>query len=150
MDSITTELIKKSDIKEVVNRLFISTDIRDWPTVLDCLAENVHFDMSSMTGEEPRVMPATEVVAGWEEGLKHLEAVHHQSGNFLIDVESPKARVFCYGRASHYLPNATGRNVRTIVGSYNFGFMYERGRWKIDAFKFNLKFIDGNPDLENS
>jgi hypothetical protein len=22
--------------------------------------------------------------------------------------------------------------------------------WKIDSFKFNLKFIDGNPDLEKS
>ena len=150
MDSITTELIKKADIKDVVTRLFIGTDNRDWAVVRACFAENVRFDMSSMTGEEPGVIPAEAVVKGWEERLKNVDATHHQAGNFLIEVTSPKAKAFCYGTVFHYLADNSGRNTRTFVGSYEFGFMYDRGRWKIDAFKFNLKFIDGNPALENS
>jgi hypothetical protein len=150
MNSITTELIKKSDIKDVVNRLFVGTDNRDWSAVLECFADNVHFDVSSMTGEAPKEMTAMEIVEGWQEGLKHLEAIHHQAGNFLIEVDSADAKVFCYGTAWHYLPNESGRNTRIFVGSYDFGLTYRRYRWKIKAFKFNLKFIDGNPDLENS
>jgi hypothetical protein len=150
MNSITTELIKKSDVKDTVNRLFIGTDNRDWPAVLECFAEHVHFDVSSMTGEAPKEMTAKDIVAGWDEGLKHLEAIHHQAGNFLIDIDQSEAKVYCYGTAWHYLPNQSGRNTRAFVGSYDFGLFYWRGRWKINAFKFNLKFIDGNPDLENS
>lgn len=58
--------------------------------------------------------------------------------------------VFCYGVAWHYLQNKTDRNTRTFVGSYDFHLVNQDGEWKIDRFKFNLKFIDGNPDLEKS
>lgn len=50
----------------------------------------------------------------------------------------------------HYLPNNSGRNSRTFVGSYDFHLKKKGDRWQIDLLKFNLKFIDGNPDLESS
>jgi hypothetical protein len=59
-----------------------------------------------------------------------------------------EAELFCYGIALHYLPNPTNRNTRTFVGSYDFHLLRTHGAWKIDRFKFNLKFIDGNKDLE--
>jgi len=41
-------------------------------------------------------------------------------------------------------------NTRTFVGSYDFELLKDAGRWRIAKFKFNLKYLDGNPDLENS
>lgn len=42
------------------------------------------------------------------------------------------------------------QNTRTFVGSYNFHLTKAGGSWRIDRFKFNLKFIDGNLNLEAS
>ena len=34
-----------------------------------------------------------------------------------------------------------------MVGSYDFGLARISGEWKIDQFKFNLKYVDGNKEL---
>jgi hypothetical protein len=52
--------------------------------------------------------------------------------------------------AYHYLPNASGRNTRTFVGSYDFQLEKDEGTWRIRSFKYNLKLMDGNLTLESS
>ncbi len=135
---------------DTVNRLFIGTDNRDWPGVKALFASTVLFDMTSLAGGRPATITPQEIVDGWDRGLKVLTAVHHQAGNFLVDIKDCEAAVFCYGVAWHYLPNKTNRNTRTFVGSYDVHLVVQDAEWKIDRFKFNLKFIDGNPDLEKS
>lgn len=61
-----------------------------------------------------------------------------------------RAEAFCYGTATHYLPNETDANTRTFVGSYDFELTRDGGRWGITKLKFNLKFVDGNLNLETS
>ena len=106
------------------------------------------FDMSSMGGPEPALVAAESIIEGWEKGLRALKAIHHQSGNFLAELDGERATAFCYGIASLYLPNLSGQNTRTYVGSYDFGLEKQSGRWRISAFRFNLKYIDGNRQLE--
>ena len=137
-------------IIETINKLFIDTDNRDWPRVRRCFTEDVLFDMSSLGGGEPQRLSPDRIVAAWEAGLKPLKAVHHQAGNYLVNVKGSQAEAFCYGIASHYLPNRTNVNTRTFVGSYDFELVKDGGIWKIAMFKFNLKYIDGNPNLESS
>lgn len=69
-------------------------------------------------------------------------------GNYLASISDAEADAFCYGIASHYLPNDTGDNTRTFVGSYDFGLTRAGDQWKIGRFRFNLKYIDGNMDLD--
>ena len=145
-----TELFERELVKEVVTRLFIHTDDRDWSRVRACFADKVLFDASSLTGEDPQTVPAAYIISGWEVGLEGVHALHHQVGNFLISVQNGNADVFCYGTAYHYLPNDTGRNTRTFVGSYDLHLVKLHGEWKIDQFRFNLKFVEGNLDLESS
>ncbi len=140
----------KDKIIDVITRLFISTDKRDWPAVKTLFAPSVLFDMTSLTGGRPVTSTPQEIVYGWDKGLKPLKDIHHQVGNFLVDVGSSEASAFCYGIAWHYLPNRTNKNTRTFIGSYNIHLVKLEGLWKIDQFKFNLKFIDGNRELEKS
>ncbi len=143
-------LIEKDRVIDIVTRLFINTDNRDWPAVKALFAPRVHFDMTSLSGGQPASLKPQEIVDGWDKGLKALKAIHHQAGNFLVNVEESEAAVFCYGVAWHYLPNKTEQNTRTFVGSYDIHLIKEDEEWKIDRFKFNLKFIDGKADLEKS
>jgi 3-phenylpropionate/cinnamic acid dioxygenase small subunit len=142
------ELLERARVRDVITRLFIATDERDWPGLLDCFTDQVLFDMQSMTGQPPATVSAREIAAGWETGLKPIQAVHHQVGNFRIRISGDNAEASCYGSASHYLRNATGNNTRTFVGTYDFSLAKEGEAWKITRFKFNLKFIDGNLNLE--
>lgn len=149
MDSQALQaLLDKDRIAEVVHRLFIRTDERDWAGVRACFAEEVHFDMSSAGGGEPARRTPEEITAGWEEGLRRVQAIHHQAGTLLVTVDGDGADAFCYGIASHYLSNPTGRNTRVFVGSYDFHLVRRDASWRIDSFRFNLKYLDGNPDLE--
>ena len=40
------------------------------------------------------------------------------------------------------------RQVLALVGGYDFHLFRGEDGWRIDLFRFNLKYIDGNPDLE--
>lgn len=139
-----TAVESHQEILDTINDLFVGTDDRDWDRVRAALAPQVLFDMKSLTGAEPATISAREIIAGWEEGLRPLKAVHHQTGNFRIRVDDDSADAFCYGIALHYLPNASGRNTRTFVGSYDFHLQRTGGRWRIDLFRFNMKYVDGN------
>ncbi len=142
------DLIDKDRIIETINQLFIGTDQRDWNKVKGLFAPEVRFDMTSLAGGKPQVLTPQQIVDGWEKGLKPLKAIHHQAGNYIVTVAGDQADAFCYGIATHYLPTKSGRNVRTFVGSYDFHLVRNDGVWWIDAFRFNLKYIDGNKDLE--
>ncbi|HEX9106518.1 MAG TPA: nuclear transport factor 2 family protein [Longimicrobiales bacterium] len=150
MDEELTGLLDKDQVAQVITRLFVGTDERDWAGVRACFAERVHFDMTSLAGGEPADLSPDEITAGWQQGLAPLAAVHHQMGNLLVHVHGQEAEAFCYATAWHWLPNPSGANSRTFVGSYDFHLVQLAGQWRIDRFRFNLKFIDGNKDLEKA
>jgi hypothetical protein len=148
-DTDVATLLAKQAITDTITTLFVATDARDWESVRSCFAPQVHFDMTSLAGGEPVTMTPDAIAAGWEQGLKPIEAVHHQAGNFRVDVHGSEASAFCYGIAYHYRRHPSGRNTRVFVGSYEFGLREHGGRWRIDSFRFVAKFVDGNLELES-
>jgi hypothetical protein len=93
-------------------------------------------------------MSPDDITAMWDAGLKALKVVHHQVGNLLVDINDGQADAFCYGIASHYPPDRTGNNTRTFVGNYGISLVQGGEQSRICKFRFNLKCIDGNQDLE--
>jgi hypothetical protein len=148
MTPVMDEVNQKYEIVETANKLFIYTDQRNWEGVRVIFADEVLFDMTSMSGGSPVRLTPKQITDMWEEGLRKLKAIHHQVGNYLVTVRNEDADLFCYGIALHYLPNRTKENIRAFVGSYDLHFLKTEHVWKIDHFKFNLKFIEGNKDLE--
>jgi hypothetical protein len=149
MEILPEHLLAKDRITGVINNLFIFTDNRDWMNVEKCFADQVHFDMTSTGAESVLMLSPKQITDMWDEGLRNIDAVHHQTGNLKIDVKDEKAVAFCYGTASHFKKTSSGKNTRTFVGSYNFHLMKKNDDWLIDSFKFNLKYVDGNLKLED-
>jgi hypothetical protein len=116
--------------------------------VKKCFTDTVLLDMTSIVGGDPSTVTSQNIVDGWDNGLKALKAIHHQVGNYVVTISGNEADVFCYGIATHYLPNNTNRNVRTFVGSYDLHLLKVGDTWRIDKFKNDLKYMDGNPELE--
>ncbi len=141
-------LSAERDIVQVITALFTGTDDRDWARVRCCFADEVVFDMTSLAGGAPATLTPKAITDGWDAGLAMLQAVHHQAGNYSVDVLGDSADAFCYGIAYHYKPTQSGRNTRIFVGSYDFHLVRVAREWKINRFRFNLKFVDGNMRLE--
>jgi hypothetical protein len=147
MDSL--EISDKIELYELANKLFMYVDAQQWDKVLnEVFSKEVWFDMQSAGGGEPKLIEASEICAMWKEGFASLDAVHHQGGQYLVDVNSNEASVFGYAVAFHYKQSAQKGKTRTFVGSYDLKAIRTDSGWRLNQFKYNLKYIDGNASLE--
>jgi hypothetical protein len=128
-------------VQDAVNELFLATDSKAWDRVKAVFTEEVSFDMTSLAGGQPAVMTADAIADAWAQGLGPVQAVHHQVGNYVIDVRSNGADVYCYAMATHYNPGSE-KTITWFVGSYDIHLIRTEGRWRIDAFKFNKKYVE--------
>jgi len=51
-------LADRQEIVDAITSLFIATDEKNWPAALACFADQVLFDMSSLTGSPAAATPA--------------------------------------------------------------------------------------------
>ncbi len=144
VESGVTDLHARQQVTDLVTKLFVYGDEGRWDELAACFAPKVLLDMSSAGGAKPSRTSPKHVIELWKSGVRGLTASHHQLGNTLVSVEGDEASAFCYATASHYFPNATGGNVHTFVGTYDFHLSRKDGGWLIDAFRFNLKYEEGN------
>ncbi len=148
MDKELGRLIERQELEDLVTRLFVLTDNLDWRRMLDeILGKEVYFDMHSLTGEEPRELPANAITDEWEKGLRPMKAVHHQMGNLIVTVSGERAMAMCYATATHYLPTQGKEGTRTFAGSYEIGLAKTPRGWRVDSFRYLSKFVVGNLDL---
>ncbi|RYZ00488.1 MAG: nuclear transport factor 2 family protein [Chitinophagaceae bacterium] len=134
-------------VLEVVHKLFIYTDNRQWGRLLsEVFCGEVAFDMSSVGGAARR-MPAKDICHDWERGFEGLDGINHLSGNHLVSVNGPEATVFCYATATHFRKSATQGQTRSFVGTYDLHLVRTAVGWRIDAFTYQLKFMTGNAEL---
>jgi hypothetical protein len=142
---------KREAIVELVNKLFIYTDSRSWDKLLrDVFKEKVHFDMSSNGGGPAKELSAKSICDMWKIGFEGIDQVHHQSGNFIVTFKNDDAEadVFCYAVAVHYKKSATNGKTREYVGTYEIHASFTDLGWRLDGFKYNLKYVNGNADLK--
>ena len=83
----------------------------------------------------------------WRTGLDDLDGVHHQAGNYLVDLEGDHAVLHADAIAVHVKNAASHGKTRTFVGSYAIGVERTAAGWRVDKFHYLLKVIDGNADL---
>lgn len=105
--------------------------------------------MSSAGGDVPKTLKAKEIGDMWEQGLRDLDAVHHQAGHYLIKVNGDDADIYGYAVATHYRKSALNGNSRAFVGSYDLLAVNTYTDWRLSSFKYNLKYVDGNAKLED-
>ena len=139
----------REQIIEVANKLFVYTDNRQWQKLLnEVFTGTVLFDMSSAGAGEPVTISANELCDKWEKGFEGIDVIHHQAGNYLVTLNATGAAVHAYAIASHFKKTAQHGNTREFVGSYDLLVSDVPGKgWRINTFKYNLKYIDGNIDL---
>jgi hypothetical protein len=140
-ERLIIELSDRLAVEDAVNELFLATDLKDWDRVKTAFASEVDFDMTSLAGGRPSTMTPQAIADAWAEGLGPVQAVHHQTGNFVVRVDGDAAAASCYGTATHYKPEEAKR-LTYFVGSYDFHLVRSSSGWKIDRFRFNKKYVE--------
>lgn len=144
-------LLARVQAEDAVVRMFVATDERDWPSLEQCFTDPFTLDMTSMSGGAPAVISPREVARAWAEGFRTLDHVHHQIGNLRTTLAAARAQVRCYGIALHQRAGIVAAlKTRTFVGAYEIDLRADDERWRIERLKFDLKFIDGNVELERA
>jgi len=137
----------RDEIVEVVNRLFIYTDMQEWDKLQkEVFSNSVEFDMSSIGGDKAE-KSAKEICDNWKAGFAGIDSINHLAGNYVTRIENQTAAVFAYATATHFKKSATKGNTREFVGTYNIGLTKTASGWRINQFRYNLKYATGNTDL---
>jgi hypothetical protein len=142
---------KREEVVELVNKLFVYTDSRQWSKLLkEVFAVNVQFDMSSMGAGSAKELTAQSICDMWNGGFEGLDYIHHQAGNYIVDFKSDDtdADVLCYATASHYRKAAIHGKTREFIGSYKIHASFTDLGWRIDGFTYHLKYVSGNEELK--
>jgi hypothetical protein len=135
------------EIIETVTAVFISCDERNWQKLKEAFAGKVLLDYASLSGNPAASLSSEAIINAWKAIFPGFQHTHHQLGNFIVDQAGDSADVSCYGTATHYLPNDSGNNLWTVVGTYEFHCTKINGSWKADRMKFNFKYQEGNTDI---
>ena len=147
--SIMQNLTEKIEITELANKLFMYTDDKAWQKLKDeVFTPEVLFDMSSVGAGPATTKTADEICSMWNEGFAGIDHVHHQAGHYLVEFVSGEVDIFGYAVAYHYKKDAVEGNTRIFVGSYELHAIATPQGWRLNRFKYNLKFIGGNAELK--
>jgi hypothetical protein len=139
----------QKELTDLVNRLFMYTDDRNWQGLqTEVFTPSLHFDMVSAGAGPARTVTSRDVTDMWSAGFQRVDAVHHQAGHYIITVNGNGAEIYAYSVATHYRQAATRGHTRTMVGSYDLGAQRTPGGWRLDSFRYNLKYMEGNLTLE--
>jgi hypothetical protein len=137
----------RDEIVEVINKLFIYTDMQEWEKLQnEVFSEDVFFDMSSLGGKKAETS-SKEICETWRNGFVGIDSINHLAGNYLVQINDTIAKVFAYATATHYKESATKGKTREFVGTYNISLMKHGIGWRIYQFKYDLKYSTGNIDL---
>ena len=143
--NVNGQKIMKNPEQTVIG-LFVATDQKDWRMVEQYFSDEVLLDYSSMNGNPATHLSPQQIITAWKGILPGFESTHHQVGNITSTIDKNKAKVFCYGTASHHLSDEQG-SLWTVVGTYDFELEKTRDEWQITSMKFNFKFQDANTSL---
>ena len=141
-------MTQREQIIQVVNKLFIYTDRRDWQGLQEeVFTSEVWFDVTSLGAAQPEVLTAPAICDMWAAGFEGIDHIHHQAGTYVVEIDGEQASVDAYAIATHYKKMAKEGHTRTFVGSYKLGLTHLESGWRLNSFAYYLKYIDGNQQL---
>jgi len=145
--SVTTELEDRLAILELIGRLALTIDAKDWDALGGLFTETVYHDRTSLTGGEPYTAPVAQFVDGWRQTLQNMDAVHHQITNHVISVDSDQATCAANMQGTHVLANASGGPIWTVGGRHDYQLKRTPDGWRIAGLTFTLQWATGNMNV---
>ena len=108
----------------------VLADRREWDALTAIFTDEVRSDYTALTGGEPSTVRASDLVAGWKEGLGAFAATQHLVTNHEVAMTGTSAEVRAYFQATHCKPDQT---LWILGGRYHYTLEKQADGWRISV-----------------
>ena len=140
----TTATEDRLAILELIARLGLLVDARDWNALQQLFTDPVYSDRTSLFGGEPESLSPAELVEGYRQALGNLDAVHHLITCQVIDLNGDEATSAANMQGTHVLANSSGSPMWTVGGRHDYQLKRTADGWKIAGLTFTVQWATGN------
>jgi len=143
----TTRLADHVAVTELVSRMLLLVDARDWHELTSLFTRTVRVDYTSLWGGEPQAQTAAELAAGWRQTIGHLDATQHLAGNHIVTIDGDHATCAANVQATHVLANHSGGPTWTVGGRYDLTLDRTTAGWRISGTTLTVRWTAGNQHI---
>jgi SnoaL-like domain len=147
--STTTETEDRLAILELIGRLVLVLDARDWDELGSLFTDTVYSDRTSLLGGDPVTVGRADFVAGWRQTLQNLDAVHHVVTSHVITFDGDRATCAANMLGTHVYTNHSGGPIWTVGGRHDYQLERTPDGWRIAGLTFTLQWATGNMNIVN-
>ena len=137
----------RTDIIEVLSNYATGLDARDWTLWRSVFVDEVLFDLSSWTQQEPRRLNADRVVKAQARMFAELSVTQHFITNHRVTIDGDQARCLAHMRAEHWIEidSPKPETARyTMFGYYDDKLVLTDQGWKIAEMQLNVTQTEGD------
>jgi hypothetical protein len=145
--STTTETEDRLAIIELINRVALALDAKDWNGLGQLFTETVHTDRTSLTGGEPETVALADFVAGWRATLENLDAVNHLITGHVVELDGDEATCANNMQGIHVFANDAVGPIWTVGGRHDWGLKRTADGWRIERHKFTIQWATGDAQI---
>jgi SnoaL-like domain len=104
---------------DVLPRLLHAIDALDWAAVRATFADEVRVDYTSLSGGEPEILPADDLIARWQGLLPRFDATQHLIGPVVLTGDGGAGmRADTHVRGYHHIEGPDGGETWGVYGHY--------------------------------
>ena len=129
--STQTETEDRLAILDLIGRLVLVLDARDWDALGQLFTNTVYSDRTSLLGGEPVTVGRAEFVEGSRQTLRTPNTVHHMITCHVITLDGDRAACSANMMGTHVYTNHSGGPVWTVGGRHDYQAPADRDGWKI-------------------
>jgi hypothetical protein len=146
-DPTTTATEDRLAILELIARLGLLVDARDWDAVERLFTNPVYSDRTSLFGGEPQTISPGELVGGLRQALGNLDATHHLITCQSISLDGDQATSAANMQGTHVLANASGGPAWIAAGRHDYQLKRTADGWRIAGLTFTIQWASGNEHI---
>jgi SnoaL-like domain len=148
-DSAATQTEDRLAILELIGRLVLVLDARDWDELGNLFTDTVYSDRTSLLGGDPVTASRAEFVAGWQQTMQNLDAVHHLVTSHVITLDGDRATCAANMQGTHVYTNHSGGPILNVGGRHDYQLQRTPDGWRIAGLTFTIQWATGNMNIVN-
>ena len=143
----TTATEDRLAIMDLIARLALVVDARDWDALEQLFSDPVYSDRTSLFGGEPQNSSPAELVGGLRGALGNLDATHHLITCQTITLDGDEATSAANMQGTHVFVNPSGGPLWVVAGRHDYRLKRTADGWRISGLTFTVQWADGNQQI---
>lgn len=146
-DAMPAQLEDRYEIIELVNRMVLGLDSKDWDGLEQLFTDKVYNDRTSLTGGSPETLDRTAFIGGWRGLMQNLDAIHHLVTGHVVKLDGDRAICTASMQGTHVFANPSGGSTWQVGGNHEYQLTKTSQGWRISGITFNIQWASGNQNV---